>query len=85
MANGMISPYPQPGPDYRTPTNALDRSSNAAHAAAAAENQQKYVGLEEVPGEGTFHVYENGYRIPAYVDGEYVNPQWGLTKANNIQ
>ncbi|EME81759.1 uncharacterized protein MYCFIDRAFT_116092, partial [Pseudocercospora fijiensis CIRAD86] len=33
-------------------------------------------------GEGTFHFYEGGYRIPTQVEGEPVNPAWGLTKAN---
>ncbi|KAF2208428.1 hypothetical protein CERZMDRAFT_5357, partial [Cercospora zeae-maydis SCOH1-5] len=35
-----------------------------------------------LPGEGTFHLYEGGLRIPTHVDGEQVNPAWGLTKAN---
>lgn len=40
------------------------------------------MGIREVPGEGTYHLYEGGFRIPTHVDGETVNPAWGLTKAN---
>ncbi|EMC94122.1 hypothetical protein BAUCODRAFT_74686 [Baudoinia panamericana UAMH 10762] len=48
----------------------------------ANEPQKKYLGVKDIPNEGTFHVYEGGHRIPTHVDGEQVNPQWGLTKAN---
>jgi len=44
--------------------------------------QKTFLGSEEVPGQGRFFVYEGGIRIPATVDGEQVNPAWGLTKAN---
>ena len=37
--------------------------------------------MEDVSGEGSYHVYGGGYRIPAQVDGEQVNPALGLTKA----
>jgi hypothetical protein len=46
------------------------------------ESSKKYIGIREIPGEGTFHLYEGGFRIPTHVDGETVNPAWGLTKAN---
>lgn len=43
---------------------------------------RKYLGIMKHPRESTFHVYEDGYRIPTHVNGETVNPNWGLTKAN---
>jgi len=45
-------------------------------------SQLTYLTTEEIPGQGKFHVYQDGIRIPAEVDGETVNPAWGLTKAN---
>lgn len=46
------------------------------------ETTKRYLGVQDFPGEGAFHVYEGGHRLPIEVDGEVVNPQWGLTKAN---
>ena len=46
------------------------------------EASKKYLGVKDFAGEGAFHLYEGRYRIPTHVDGEQVNPQWGLTKAN---
>lgn len=59
-----------------------ERSSDLGTAPPGAEGQRKYLGIREFVGEGIYHVYEGGYRIPTHVDGEQVNPQWGLTKAN---
>ncbi|KAF2716550.1 hypothetical protein K431DRAFT_278761 [Polychaeton citri CBS 116435] len=66
-----------------SPALVHDRQSGAAlPPVPAPEAQGKYLGVREVPGEGQFHIYESGVRIPTYVDGEQVNPAWGLTKAN---
>lgn len=59
----------------------FERNGSVSQA-VAPEVQRKYLGIHEIPGEGTCHVYEGGYRTPTHVDGEFVNPQWGLTKAN---
>ncbi len=58
------------------------RPSNSPLPQANAENQRHYLGTQVVPGEGIFHVWEGGHRMPTHVDGEQVNPAWGLTKAN---
>lgn len=83
--NGAPSPYMTLGPEehhYRTPTGPLSRPSSDNYGPAGPECSKKYLGIRELPGEGTFHLYDGGYRIPTHVDGETVNPAWGLTKAN---
>ena len=39
------------------------------------------VGQREVPGEGLCYIYEDGTYCRAIIDGEPVNPSWGITKA----
>lgn len=39
------------------------------------------VGQREIPGEGLCYVYEDGTYCRAVIDGEPVNPSWGITKA----
>lgn len=39
------------------------------------------IGQREVPGEGICYVYEDGTYCRAIIDGEPVNPSWGITKA----
>jgi hypothetical protein len=39
------------------------------------------VGQREIPGEGLCYVYEDGTFCRAIIDGEAVNPSWGITKA----
>ncbi|CAK4034841.1 transcription factor C6 like [Lecanosticta acicola] len=83
--NGVLTPYTPAGPDgshYRSPATSLDRPSSNALAPAGPESSKKYLGVRDVAGEGPCHMYEGGFRIPTHVDGEAVNPAWGLTKAN---
>jgi len=39
------------------------------------------VGQRDIPGEGLCYVYEDGTYCRAIIDGEPVNPSWGITKA----
>jgi hypothetical protein len=39
------------------------------------------LGQREVPGEGLCYIYEDGTFCRAVIDGEPVNPSWGITKA----
>ncbi|KAF1996410.1 hypothetical protein P154DRAFT_547920 [Amniculicola lignicola CBS 123094] len=39
------------------------------------------VGQREIPGEGLCYVYDDGTYCRAIIDGEPVNPSWGITKA----
>ncbi|KAI4939450.1 uncharacterized protein J4E92_000735 [Alternaria infectoria] len=39
------------------------------------------MGQRDIPGEGPCYVYEDGTYCRAIIDGEAVNPSWGITKA----
>ncbi|KAF2202614.1 hypothetical protein GQ43DRAFT_368768 [Delitschia confertaspora ATCC 74209] len=39
------------------------------------------IGQRDIPGEGLCYVYEDGTYCRAVIDGEPVNPSWGITKA----
>ena len=39
------------------------------------------VAQREIPGEGLCYIYEDGTYCRAIIDGEPVNPSWGITKA----
>ena len=67
---------------YRSPFGTHDQTQGPPYTPTGSDNRGSYLGIADVPGEGTFYVYENGHRIPTHVDGEQVNPAWGLTKAN---
>ena len=89
ITNGIPSPYTSTAADetqYRSPVATYDRATNPSYAGTSpgtsADSQKKYLGVRDVPGEGSYHYYEGGHRIPTHVDGEQVNPAWGLTKAN---
>jgi hypothetical protein len=70
---------------YRTPDALFELPGYPQYAPLKLETSTRYLGIESCPKEGTFHLYEDGYRIPTQVDGEEVNPQWGLTKANKAR
>lgn len=85
MTAGAPSPYTPHASEqatHRSSTASYDRSGHPPFTPTGPEASKKYLGIKDFPGEGTFHVYDGGYRIPTSVDGETVNPQWGLTKAN---
>lgn len=82
FSNAPHGPYvgpAHPEGQHTSPT-LIDRSG--AGAAPLETTQKTFLGTEDIPGQGRFYVYEGGLRIPATVDGEQVNPAWGLTKAN---
>lgn len=83
--NGAPSPYTPGGPDemhYRGPLAPMERPGSNSFPPPGPDSSKKYMGVRDIPGEGTYHIYEGGFRIPTQVDGESVNPAWGLTKAN---
>lgn len=41
----------------------------------------QFMHASEVPGEGTCYFYDDGTHCKAVIDGEAVNPYWGVTKA----
>lgn len=85
MTNSAPSPYTPLTTDesHRSSASSYDRAGLVPpFTPTGPEASKKYLGVKEFAGEGAFHLYEGGYRIPTHVDGEQVNPQWGLTKAN---
>ena len=67
---------------YRQPYVNHEHNAGAPHTPTGNDNRGSYIGVRDFPNEGSFYVYEGGQRIPTHVDGEQVNPAWGLTKAN---
>ena len=88
ISNGALSSYTTTASESSPLRHSSATFDHYPHAGlvgrpgSAVENQKKYIGVKDVPGEGAYHCYEGGYRIPTQVDGEQVNPAWGLTKAN---
>jgi len=80
------APYPPTPGDQSLYRNAMTSMERAAAHGLMHQGQEisqlKYITTEDIPGQGKFHVYQDGIRIPAEVDGDPVNPAWGLTKAN---
>lgn len=42
---------------------------------------KKVMGEEMIPGKGVCYIYEDGTYCPKTIDGDSVNPNWGITKA----
>ena len=83
--NDMSHQFSVATPDeshYRNQFGTHDQASGPPYTPTGSDNRGSYIGVQEVPGEGAYYVYEGGQRIPTHVDGEQVNPAWGLTKAN---
>lgn len=83
--NSASSPYTPATFDdtaSRGSGSTYERTISSAYTPTSVDSKSRYVGIRDFPGEGLCHVYEDGHRIPTQVDGEQVNPQWGLTKAN---
>lgn len=47
----------------------------------APVRSSRCIGQREMPGEGLCYIYEDGTYCRAIIDGEPVNPSWGITKA----
>jgi hypothetical protein len=76
--------YPHGGLDsgsHFRPIATTDHPVRFGGPASVETSNKTFLRAEDVPGEGKYYVYEGGHRIPAQVDGEAVNPNWGLTKA----
>ena len=64
------------------PGNTRPRQSQDVQSPAVGENHGQLLRVEVHPTEGEVYLYEDGHTVPTRVDGEPVNPNWGLTKAN---
>jgi hypothetical protein len=47
----------------------------------APVRSSRCIGQREMQGEGLCYIYEDGTYCRAIIDGEAVNPSWGITKA----
>jgi hypothetical protein len=47
----------------------------------APVRSSRCIGQREMQGEGLCYIYEDGTYCRAIIDGEPVNPSWGITKA----
>ena len=81
LPNGFPYPHQTPPRDM-SPRAFFDQKESSSVPTPEHRCQRRYLGVEVVRRGGSYHVYEGGYRIPTRVDGELVNPAWGLTKAN---
>lgn len=61
--------------DNRPIRRRIDGSSRAP------VRSSRCIGQREMPGEGLCYIYEDGTYCRAIIDGEPVNPSWGITKA----
>jgi hypothetical protein len=79
MAGPLTS---QPGPEGLgfDPSRPV-RMRRLEGTSRAPIRSSRCVGQREIPGEGLCYVYEDGTFCRAIIDGEAVNPSWGITKA----
>jgi hypothetical protein len=61
------------------PARAVRRRIDALSRAPVRAS--RCVAQREIPGEGHCYIYEDGTYCRAIIDGEPVNPSWGITKA----
>lgn len=67
-----------------SPITSETRQANVSYNSMEEGTARGYLGIRQFP-EGPFHVYEGDHRIPTHVDGESVNPAWGLTKSDKAR
>jgi hypothetical protein len=53
----------------------------SAEPSQRAQKLARCLGQKQIPGEGLCYVYEDGSYCRTVIDGERVNPAWGITKA----
>ena len=71
-------------PQQRPRRGSVETSRTSGSSGASSippPSQARLVGEQHFPGEGLCWVYDDGTHIRKEIDGETVNPQWGVTKA----
>ncbi|KAL8999035.1 MAG: hypothetical protein Q9169_002033 [Polycauliona sp. 2 TL-2023] len=67
---------------YEYPSSSGSRSDQSTgNATQTVKPLPRVIGEQDVPGEGPCWVYEDGSICKKIIDGEFVNAQWGVTKA----
>jgi len=62
-------------------TSQQSSGSHSSFSASIHPQGRRVLREELVPGRGSCYVYNDGTVCPKAVDGDSVNPQWGVTKA----
>lgn len=65
--------------EVEDPTRPVRRRIDALSRAPVRAS--RCIAQREMPGEGVCYIYEDGTYCRAMIDGEPVNPSWGITKA----
>lgn len=93
--NGSDIPFPGPFPvsspnpelhlHRRSNSSLLSRTDGPASSGSNTTRDQprlpRMIGEEEVLGKGLCYIYDDGSHCPKAIEGDSVNPQWGVTKA----
>jgi hypothetical protein len=80
---------PSPNSDHtlhrRSIPSPLSRADGPASSGSESTADQprapRVVREEDIPGSGVCYIYDDGTHCPKAVNGDSVNPQWGVTKA----
>ena len=85
------SPFSQPSPsqDVSPRNNQIssllsrseERISSGSDTPLDVPRVPRVLREEDIPGKGVCYIYEDGTYCPKAIDGDSVNPQWGVTKA----
>lgn len=57
------------------------RPSAGSDATVDQPHMPRVLREEDIPGKGVCYIYDDGSFCPKAIDGDTVNPQWGVTKA----
>ncbi|KAJ8113501.1 hypothetical protein OPT61_g4383 [Boeremia exigua] len=77
--DSIIALPSRPSYDEEDPSRPVRRRVDALSRAPIRAS--RCVAQREMPGEGLCYIYEDGTYCRAVIDGEAVNPSWGITKA----
>jgi Fungal Zn(2)-Cys(6) binuclear cluster domain len=66
---------------YPSFTSQQSSGSHSSFSTSTHPQGRRVLREELVPGRGICYVYDDGTVCPKAVDGDSVNPQWGVTKA----
>ncbi|GME25949.1 hypothetical protein GTA08_BOTSDO01463 [Neofusicoccum parvum] len=82
ISSGVSAGSENPSPcDETNDSSALRVKRRVGDLSRAPVRAARCIGQQEVPGEGLCYVYEDGSYCRTVIDGEPVNPSWGVTKA----
>ncbi|KAJ9639890.1 hypothetical protein H2199_006123 [Coniosporium tulheliwenetii] len=78
--NGSVS-NDSPTEDNGVASASKKSRSRTGQSVSTTTSAPRLLGQRDVPGQGLCYVYEDGTFCKTIIDGEPVNPSWGVTKA----